>query len=126
MQIASQTPHERENRAGMDVFYHESALMSQEKNYTLWHEHFGYHGITRMKRLCEMIGITVNRPENLRCEGSQQGKQTRTPLKTRVSKWTEIGMLIHSDVCGPIRSGEIGENRYFVIFVDDFSGFIWI
>jgi hypothetical protein len=79
-----------------------------------------------MNHLCGMMGITVNRPANFTCEGYQQSKQTRTPFKTRISKSTEIGMLIHWDFCGPIRSGGISGIKYFVTFVDNFSGFIWI
>ena len=34
------------------------------------------------------------------------------------------GELIHSDVCGPMSYMSIGGERYFVVFKDDFSGFV--
>ena len=33
--------------------------------------------------------------------------------------------LIHGDLCGPISSMTYGDNRYFMLLVDDFSRFMW-
>ncbi|MCO5601069.1 hypothetical protein L7F22_055186 [Adiantum nelumboides] len=34
--------------------------------------------------------------------------------------------LVHSDVCGPMRTPSVGNNLYFVTFIDDFSRFCWV
>ena len=34
--------------------------------------------------------------------------------------------LIHSDVWGPSLINSIGESRYFVVFVDDYSRYRWV
>ncbi|MCO5605620.1 hypothetical protein L7F22_059803 [Adiantum nelumboides] len=34
--------------------------------------------------------------------------------------------LVHSDVCGPMRTPSVGNSIYFVTFIDDFSRFCWV
>ncbi|MCO5570135.1 hypothetical protein L7F22_023852 [Adiantum nelumboides] len=34
--------------------------------------------------------------------------------------------LVHSDVCGPMRTPFVGNSLYFVTFIDDFSRFCWV
>lgn len=34
--------------------------------------------------------------------------------------------LIHNDICGPIYPPTPASNRYFILFVDDFSGKMWV
>ncbi|MCO5596690.1 hypothetical protein L7F22_050758 [Adiantum nelumboides] len=34
--------------------------------------------------------------------------------------------LVHSDVCGPMRTSSVGNSLYFVSFIDDFSRFCWV
>ncbi|MCO5568549.1 hypothetical protein L7F22_022248 [Adiantum nelumboides] len=34
--------------------------------------------------------------------------------------------LVHSDVCGPMRTSSVGNILYFVTFIDDFSRFCWV
>ncbi|MCO5568254.1 hypothetical protein L7F22_021951 [Adiantum nelumboides] len=34
--------------------------------------------------------------------------------------------LVHSDICGPMRTPSVGNSLYFVTFIDDFSRFCWV
>ncbi|MCO5614429.1 hypothetical protein L7F22_068711 [Adiantum nelumboides] len=34
--------------------------------------------------------------------------------------------LVHSDVCGPMRTPSVGNSLYFVTFIDDFLRFCWV
>jgi transposase InsO family protein len=56
------------------------------------------------------------------CEACIEGKQQRTSFTkdeaTRASKLLE---LVHSDVCGLMKTTSRGGARYFVTFIDDFS-----
>jgi transposase InsO family protein len=56
------------------------------------------------------------------CEACIKGKHQRTSFlndeATRASKLLE---LVHSDVCGPMKTTSRGGARYFVTFIDDFS-----
>ena len=33
---------------------------------------------------------------------------------------------MHADLCGPMQTPSLDNNRYFVVFVDDFSRFVWV
>ncbi|MCO5554729.1 hypothetical protein L7F22_008263 [Adiantum nelumboides] len=41
-------------------------------------------------------------------------------------KWTQKLQLVHSDVCGPMRTPSMGNSLYFVTFIDDFARFCWV
>nr|KYP68962.1 Retrovirus-related Pol polyprotein from transposon TNT 1-94 [Cajanus cajan] len=34
--------------------------------------------------------------------------------------------LIHTDICGPMRTSSLHNNRYFILFIDDFSRMTWV
>ena len=34
--------------------------------------------------------------------------------------------LVHSDLCGPMKTASLGGAKYFVTFIDDFSRKVWI
>ncbi|GKB48852.1 retrovirus-related pol polyprotein from transposon TNT 1-94, partial [Tanacetum coccineum] len=56
----------------------------------------------------------------------QYGKAHRLPYEESKFKAKEPLELIHSDVFGPVKQPSIGENRYMVTFIDDFSRYVWV
>jgi hypothetical protein len=58
---------------------------------------------------------------------SIEGKQHRKPFPSdggmRATKPLEI---VHSDVCGPMRTTSLGGARYFVTYIVDFSRKVWV
>ena len=34
--------------------------------------------------------------------------------------------LVHTDVCGPMKTLLVNENKYFYSFIDDFSRMTWV
>ena len=64
--------------------------------------------------------------ENFDCVSCQLGKQPALRFNTSDSISTDIFDLIHSDVKVPSFVFNIGESRYFVAFVDDYSRYSWI
>ncbi|GKV49915.1 hypothetical protein SLEP1_g56638 [Rubroshorea leprosula] len=69
---------------------------------------------------------SINHPEQL-CEACTLGKHSRLPFVAgknwRARKPLE---LVHFDVCGPMSVTSIGNNRYFLTFIDDFTRKIWV
>jgi transposase InsO family protein len=64
----------------------------------------------------------VHMGDNSICEGCVEGKQHHKPFPSdggmRATKPLEI---VHSDVCGPMRTTSLDVARYFVTYIDDFS-----
>ncbi|GKG01024.1 hypothetical protein Tco_0305729, partial [Tanacetum coccineum] len=57
------------------------------------------------------------------CEGCALGKHHRKPFPKGVAwRAKEILELVHTDLCGPMRSPSHGNNLYFILFIDDFNG----
>lgn len=55
------------------------------------------------------------------CKACQFGKQSRLPFPIS-GAWraAEKLQLIHIDVCGPMSEVFLNDNKYFVIFINDF------
>ena len=60
------------------------------------------------------------------CKQCQHGKQTRVKFKTKEYSTTKPLELIHADVCGPMRTKGLNGERYFLLFVDDFTRMTWM
>ena len=96
----------------------------------LWHLRFGHLNFGGLKLLSDkgmVKGLpSINHPDQF-CEGCLLGKHFRKSFPrettTRASKPLE---LIHTDVCGPIDPFSLGKNRYFLLFIDDFSRKTWV
>ena len=55
------------------------------------------------------------------------GKQHRFPFPHPAS-WSpkEKLELVHTHVCGPMQTESLKKNKYFVLFIDDFTRMTWI
>jgi transposase InsO family protein len=98
----------------------------------LWHRRLGHLNVKGVCALQHMVsGMDLGKPSSsmlaLTCEGCIEGKQHRSTFPSeggrRASKVLEI---VHSDVCGPMRTTSIGGGKYFVTFIDDFSRKVWV
>ena len=59
-------------------------------------------------------------PPHFVCKGCIEGKQHRIPFpKEGGRRSSEILGLVHTDVCGPMKTTSMGGARYFVTFIDD-------
>ena len=61
------------------------------------------------------------------CEGCILGKMHIFSFpKDGSVRATQKLHLVHSDVCGPMRTPYLGNSLYFVTFIADFSSFTWV
>lgn len=75
------------------------------------------------KNLVEGLIFSVHRHStNSLCLGCVSGKAHRSPFPAGRTRANQVGQLIQSDVCGPFNTETPGGARYFVVFIDDFSG----
>ena len=96
----------------------------------LWHKRYGHFNFAALTKLHSQ-GLTKDLPEILIpttvCGSCQMGKQHRQPFPTS-SSWRAKEKLevIHSDVCGPMKTESLNKNRYFVLFIDDLTRMTWV
>lgn len=61
------------------------------------------------------------------CEGCLVSKQPRSTFKKYAPSRAPTALhVVHSDACGPIQTPSLGDNRYFVTFVDEYTRKIWL
>ncbi|EOY32548.1 Uncharacterized protein TCM_040529 [Theobroma cacao] len=96
----------------------------------LWHRrlgHINYQFIKNMGSLNLVNDMPVITEVEKTCEVCLQGKQSRHPFpKQSQTRATNRLQLIHTDICGPIGTLSLNGNKYFILFIDDFSRFCWI
>ncbi|KAI3708032.1 hypothetical protein L2E82_37034 [Cichorium intybus] len=100
------------------------------KTSLLWHHRFGHTNmgyLSYMYKHSLVKGIpNVTKFEGV-CEGCMLGKQTRESFpQDKAWRATEQLELVHTDVCGPMRTPSIGGSRYLLTFIDDFSRKLWV
>ena len=66
-------------------------------------------------------------PSSFTCEGRIKSKQQRLSfVREAATHASEQLGVIHSDVCGRMKTTSMVGCKYFVIFIDDFSRKIWL
>lgn len=61
---------------------------------------------------------TTARPN---CDVCTRGKMTRPPFSRRLERSTSPLQIVHTDLCGPMRTFSNGKALYFITFIDDYS-----
>jgi hypothetical protein len=95
----------------------------------VWHQRLAHTSVKKIRKVAslEMVDglilpnhdVSVNQP----CPGSMCGKMQSSKFKLGRTRATQIGQLVHSDVCGPMHMATPRGSKYFVLFTDDFSGY---
>ncbi|WVY99219.1 hypothetical protein V8G54_031370 [Vigna mungo] len=96
----------------------------------LWHYRFGH---LNFRSLCQLRdkdlvkGIPAFATPSKICECCAAGKQNRSAFKRHAPKRArQVLNVVHADVCGPFDVSSLGGNRYFLLFVDEFSRKLWV
>ena len=89
----------------------------------LWHKrlcHMSEKGMTALAKKNVLSGVKNVYLE--KCSHCFAGKQNRVSFKTHPPlRKSEILDLVHSDVCGQMKTRTLGGSAYFVTFIDDHS-----
>ena len=97
----------------------------------LWHRRYGHLNFPSLKKLAGR-GMVTGLPETLIvprkvCEGCLVGKQPRNAFKKHMHVRTKgLVQVVYFDVCGPFEQMSLGQNKYFVTFIDEYSRMIWL
>ncbi|KAL0319934.1 UNVERIFIED_CONTAM: Retrovirus-related Pol polyprotein from transposon TNT 1-94 [Sesamum radiatum] len=105
-------------------------MKAQEDQSWLWHRrlgHFNFQGLKILHQKKMMTDLPQIQAVEGACEACLQGKQHKRPFPSGTS-WRAKAVLelIHTDVCGPMRTPSHEQNRYFILFIDDYSRMTWV
>ena len=60
------------------------------------------------------------------CESCLLGKMTKSPFSGHGERAADLLGLVHTDVCGPMSTQDMGGFSYFINFLDDRSRFRYV
>lgn len=90
-----------------------------------WHRkmgHLNYRDLMKYYKENAVRSICIKDSQvNLPCKICTSGKMVKTPFPKRSTRRSETVEIVHSDICGPMRTESIGRSKYFITFIDDAS-----
>jgi Reverse transcriptase (RNA-dependent DNA polymerase)/gag-polypeptide of LTR copia-type/GAG-pre-integrase domain len=91
-----------------------------------WHARLGHPSSSTTLHLVKTFNLPCSKKKMSLCDDCCIAKSHRLPFNDSTSFSTSPLELVHSDLWGP--SPILSDNgfRYYVNFIDDFSGFTWI
>jgi transposase InsO family protein len=101
---------------------------SASQSAVLWHHRLGHLNVRDMAGL-RSAAANFDFTGSLRgpCASCMKGKQARSPVPDKAThRATKLLQLVHTDVCGPMRTHSFTGCSYFVLFIDDASRFTFI
>ena len=112
-----------------NLFYLElgecSCFIAQVEESWLWHKrlcHVNFDNLVKIRKFRKVKGIpNIKKPEVGLCKNCQIEKMGKTSFKSKNYQFEDILEIVHTDLCGPIGiESYIGE-KFFILFVDDYS-----
>jgi hypothetical protein len=84
--------------------------------------HIHFHNLVKVRKKESVREIPhIMKPTNSLCKHCQQGKKTKTRLKSKEYSMTRPLEIVHTDLVVPtIKNGLKGE-KYFTLLVDDYT-----
>lgn len=90
-----------------------------------WHRRLGHINLQCMRKMrdgaVDGVHFDESNTEIENCEVCAMRKQARLPFKRSNTQSKRVLELIHSDVIGPMETKSMGNARYILTFVDDYS-----
>ncbi|KAL9437863.1 hypothetical protein AB3S75_023687 [Citrus x aurantiifolia] len=109
----------------------QSCLMVEVKDPSwLWHFHYGHLNFGELKTL-QQKNMVISLPEiaipSQVCEECVVSQQHRSQFPQGKSwRAKNVLVLIHSDICGPIKPSSNRGKKYLITFIDDYTRKTWV
>ena len=106
------------------------AMKAEVEDSWLWHKRFGHlnlHGLKVLSQKEMMRDLPSIKESKEVCEGCQYGKQHRQAFPSgKAWRAKNCLELVHTDVCGPMRTPSHEQYRCFILFIDDCTRMTWV
>jgi transposase InsO family protein len=115
-----------DNQAELDT-----CLIAKTNMGWLWHRGLAHVGMKNLHKILKgehILGLTnVHFEKDRICSACQAGKQVGVHHPHKNIMTTDRPLeLLHMDLFGPIAYISIGESKYCLVIVDDYSRFTWV
>lgn len=85
-----------------------------------------FDNIVKASKIKTVRGLPLlNKPENALYKECQLGKMSSSTLKGKSFLVENLLDLVHTDLCGPMKTRSIQGDQYFMILTDDYSRMMW-
>lgn len=113
------------NVYNLKEFYESQCMLGQVDESWLWHERLGkinFDNLAAVRKKGCVRNIPPNiKPVNIFCDECVKGKQTKVSFRTKEHNSSRALEIVHTDQCGPTRTRALAGERYFMLFIDDYS-----
>lgn len=99
----------------------ESDVHATVSTFRDWRERMAHKNARYVKNFLKQANVEVLTEKDFFCESCVMGKMHRTPFPKSTTKASEVGELVHADLCGPMQDDSVGDSRYFLLLKDDYS-----
>jgi hypothetical protein len=108
--------------------YEAAGIASTQDTALIWHlrlGHLSYPAINQLKKASNGLP-DINFQHKSTCDGCIRGKMSLSshPKEATRKDW-KIGELIHTDIAGPMSIESRGGSKYYIVFVDQKTGYTW-
>ena len=112
-----------------NLFYLElgecSCFITQVEESWLWHKrfcHVNFDNMVKINKFKKVRGIpNLKKPDVGLCKNCQIGKMGKTSFKSKNYQYEDILEIMHTDLCVPIGVEHCTGEKFFILFVDDYS-----
>jgi hypothetical protein len=103
----------------------ERCCLGKENESWLWHRRMGHMNFENLVKVSRKEAVReipmISKPTDTLCKHCLQGKQTRTEFKSKEYNTTKPLEIVHTDLCGPMRTKGMKGEQYFMLLVDDYT-----
>ena len=101
--------------------------MGERTSLNQWHHRLGHPKMRVLQNVISIYGLpTLSSNKNLLCDACSSSKSHRLPYSHSLHQTIKPLEIIHSYLWGPSPVISHNGNRYYVIFVDDFTRYTWL
>lgn len=113
------------NNTELHTFLLSNRVNSVSKS--VWHKRLGHPSTKVLESIVKICNLPVKVNEKLLfCDASQYGKAHALPFPDSMSRASHRFELIHTDLWGPAPIQSVQGFRYYALFLDDFSRYVWL
>eukprot|EP00253_Pinus_taeda_P025092 PITA_25092 len=108
----------------------QQCYLSKDDEHWLWHQRLGHLSFSQIRKACKYQAVCdlpdIKIPDNTICKSCQFGKQTRTNFPEKEGSASMPLELVHTHTCGLFSKRTPRGEEYLILFIDDFSRFVWL